>query len=92
MGEPVQSARDVFERHMPERLRAKPDVVAKIKVVAGELPKRALRPAPRPLTAAEEAELAQWVAGIEDAGLREALARLGRKALGESRKTAIFKR
>lgn len=68
------------------------DVVGRIKVVAGELPKRALRPPLRPLTVAEEAELATWVAGIEDAALREALARLGRKALGESRKTAIFKR
>jgi putative sterol carrier protein len=33
MGEPVQSVKDVFERHMPERLRAKPDVVAKINAV-----------------------------------------------------------
>lgn len=33
MGEPVQSVRDVFERHMPERLRSKPDVVAKINAV-----------------------------------------------------------
>jgi len=33
MGEPVQSVRDLFERHMPERLRAKPDVVAKINAV-----------------------------------------------------------
>jgi hypothetical protein len=33
MGEPVQSVRDVFERHMPERLKAKPDVVAKINAV-----------------------------------------------------------
>jgi len=29
----VQTVRDVFERHMPERLRAKPDVVAKINAV-----------------------------------------------------------
>src|SRR5512136_1573201 len=33
MGEPVQTVKDVFERHMPERLRAKPDVVAKINAV-----------------------------------------------------------
>jgi putative sterol carrier protein len=33
MGEPVRSVRDVFERHMPERLKAKPDVVAKINAV-----------------------------------------------------------
>lgn len=30
---PAQSVRDVFERHMPEKLRAKPDVVAKINAV-----------------------------------------------------------
>ena len=33
MGEPVQSVKDLFERHMPERLKAKPDVVAKINAV-----------------------------------------------------------
>jgi putative sterol carrier protein len=33
MGEPVQSVKDVFERHMPARLAAKPDVVAKINAV-----------------------------------------------------------
>lgn len=33
MGEPVQSIKDLFERHMPDRLRAKPDVVAKINAV-----------------------------------------------------------
>ena len=33
MGELVQSVKDVFERHMPERLKAKPDVVAKINAV-----------------------------------------------------------
>ena len=33
MGEPVQSVKDVFERHMPARLKAKPDVVAKINAV-----------------------------------------------------------
>jgi putative sterol carrier protein len=33
MGEPVQSVRDVFERHMPARLKARPDVVAKINAV-----------------------------------------------------------
>ncbi|HET9554960.1 MAG TPA: SCP2 sterol-binding domain-containing protein [Anaeromyxobacteraceae bacterium] len=29
----MQSVKDVFERHMPERLKAKPDVVAKINAV-----------------------------------------------------------
>ena len=33
MGEPVQSVKDLFERHMPARLKAKPDVVAKINAV-----------------------------------------------------------
>jgi len=33
MAEPVQSVKDVFERHIPERLKAKPDVVAKINAV-----------------------------------------------------------
>lgn len=33
MGAPVASVKDVFERHMPERLKAKPDVVAKINAV-----------------------------------------------------------
>jgi predicted lipid carrier protein YhbT len=33
MGAPVQTVKDVFERHMPERLKAKPDVVAKINAV-----------------------------------------------------------
>jgi hypothetical protein len=30
MAEQVASVRDLFERHLPERLRSKPDVVAKI--------------------------------------------------------------
>jgi hypothetical protein len=33
MGEPVQSVKEVFERHMPVRLKAKPDVVSKINAV-----------------------------------------------------------
>ncbi len=33
MGEPVQSVKDLFERHMPDRLKAKPDVVSKINAV-----------------------------------------------------------
>jgi hypothetical protein len=33
MGEPVQSVKEIFERHMPARLKAKPDVVAKINAV-----------------------------------------------------------
>jgi len=33
MAGPVQTVKDVFERHMPERLKAKPDVVAKINAI-----------------------------------------------------------
>jgi putative sterol carrier protein len=33
MGEPASSVKDVFERHMPERLKARPDVVAKINAI-----------------------------------------------------------
>ena len=33
MAGPLQTVKDVFERHMPERLKAKPDVVAKINAV-----------------------------------------------------------
>jgi hypothetical protein len=33
MAEPVTSVKDVFEKHMPARLQAKPDVVAKINAI-----------------------------------------------------------
>jgi hypothetical protein len=33
MADPVSSVKDVFERHIPARLQAKPDVVAKIGAV-----------------------------------------------------------
>ncbi len=33
MADPVTSVKDVFESHMPKRLQAKPDVVAKINSV-----------------------------------------------------------
>ncbi len=33
MAEPAGSVRDVFERNMPQRLRSKPDLVAKINAV-----------------------------------------------------------
>jgi hypothetical protein len=33
MGEPASSVKDVFERHLPQKLKAKPDVVAKINAV-----------------------------------------------------------
>jgi hypothetical protein len=68
------------------------DVVGKIKVVAGVIPKPRTAPQLRRLTAAEENDLQSWTAGIEDPQLREALTRLGRNALAESRKTAVLKR
>lgn len=43
------------------------------------------RPVPRRLTGAETAHLDKLVDGIENDGLREALARLGRSILGEKR-------
>jgi hypothetical protein len=33
MAEPVSSVKDVFERHIPAKLQAKPDVVAKINAI-----------------------------------------------------------
>ena len=41
-----------------------------------------VRPRPRVLTAAENAQLARVVGGVEDDGLRAALERLGRSVLG----------
>ena len=68
-------------------------VVAKIKVVAGDIPKpHAPRACKRVLSAPEETDLARRVAQIEDQGLRAALTRLGRHALAESQGTAIYKR
>lgn len=67
--------------------------VAKIKVVAGEIPRtRTVRAAKRPLSADEESALKARVQAVEDPELRDALARLGRHALAESRKPLIYKR
>lgn len=67
--------------------------VSKIKVVAGDVPKPdARQPAIRPLSKQEEAELEAQVGRIEDPDLRAAFARLGRHALAESRKSAIYRR
>jgi hypothetical protein len=68
-------------------------VVSKIKVVAGVASiKNQQRPARRSLSVAEEAALTAQVSQIEDPGLRDALTRLGRHDLAESRKAAILKR
>lgn len=66
--------------------------VSKIKVIAGDIPKPRIRPTVRPLSAGEESELLSWTSQVSDPDLREALTRLGRNALAESRKTAILKR
>jgi hypothetical protein len=68
------------------------EAVSKIKVVAGDIPKRLGRPALRPLTAAEESELEALTAGVQDGALRDALQRLGRCALAESRKSPLSRR
>lgn len=68
-------------------------VVSKIKVVAGDIPKPvAQRARPRPLSAEEEAALHERVSGIADPDLRAAFQRLGRHALGESHKPAVYRR
>jgi hypothetical protein len=68
-------------------------VVGKIKVVAGEIPRPpAVRAAKRPLSAEEESMLQARVQAVEDPELRDALARLGRHALSESRKPLVYKR
>ena len=67
--------------------------ISKIKVVAGNVPKPlAPRPPKRTLSAQEQADIEARVSRIEDPDLRAALARLGRHALAESRKSAIYKR
>lgn len=67
--------------------------VNKIKVVTGEITRSLpVRPAPRRLSDDEETELLRRTARVEDPGLRDALTRLGRNAIGESRKTVILKR
>ncbi|TYR31859.1 DUF721 domain-containing protein [Mesorhizobium microcysteis] len=60
--------------------------IGRVKIVqkpVAPAPKR--RPVPRRLTGAETAHLDKLVDGIENDGLREALARLGRSILGEKR-------
>jgi hypothetical protein len=67
--------------------------VGKIKIVAGDIPRPvANRAAKRPLSAEEEAALADRLKAVEDPELRAALSRLGRHALSESRKPVVYKR
>jgi hypothetical protein len=67
--------------------------VSKIKVVAGDVPKRSSnRAAKRPLSAEEAAALNERLAAVESPELRAALERLGRHALSESRKPLVYKR
>ena len=60
-------------------------VVAKIKVVSGDMPKpQRTPPRARALSASEEAALLEQARGVEDPDLRDALLRLGRSALAEN--------
>jgi len=68
-------------------------VVTRIKVITGTMaPAPKAPPPPRRLSEAEELELEAWTSGVESPDLRQALTRLGRNALVESRKTAVLKR
>lgn len=61
--------------------------IARLKIVQKPVAVAARpRPAPRALTGTEAARLAGLVRPIEDDGLREALARLGRSVMGERAK------
>ena len=61
------------------------DVVSKLKITTGEVPRQhAPRKAHRVLTAEEDAALTFQVDAVEDPDLREALLRLGRSALAET--------
>src|SRR5690606_30781748 len=58
--------------------------VARIKIVQKSVaPQVKPKPKLRPLSGAEEKRLDGMVSGIEDDGLRESLAKLGRSMLGE---------
>jgi len=68
-------------------------VVSRIKVVSGDIPRSlAVEPRPRALSAEETAKLERRVLAVEDEQLRDALTRLGRHALAESRKSQVSKR
>jgi len=58
--------------------------VTRLALVQGPVPRpeAPAKPAPRPLTAAEEAALEGSLAAVEDGGLKAALAALGRAVLG----------
>lgn len=60
------------------------DAVARVRLVQGPVPqvmRRSKRPAPRPLSEAEETALADQLAGLGDDELRAALAALGRAVM-----------
>lgn len=60
------------------------DAVARVRLVQGPVPqvmRRSERPAPRPLSEAEETALADHLAGLGDDELRAALAALGRAVM-----------
>jgi hypothetical protein len=65
-------------------------VVKKIKIIVGDIPQPVVPPPHvRPLTAAEEATLAEAIDAIADPELRSAFTRLGREALARSRRRAV---
>lgn len=68
-------------------------VASKIKVVAGDVAKPgAVKGQVRALSAAEVLELERQASAVRDPALRDALTRLGRHALAESRKPPVYKR
>lgn len=68
-------------------------VASKIKVVAGDIPRPdAIKAQIRGLSAADAQELERQASVVQDPALRDALTRLGRHALAESRKPQVYKR
>lgn len=62
------------------------NAIGRIKIVQKRVaPALKLRPRPRALTKEETSKIDRLVGGIEDDGLRDALARLGRSMMGEKR-------
>jgi len=68
-------------------------VASKIKVVAGDIPRPdAVTRKTLALSASEAQELERQASPVQDPALRDALTRLGRHALAESRKPQVYKR